>query len=137
MSFGSTPPSSHPYRPLNQGVANTGTGTQSGALKHSGLGIASFLTAICLGFALIALIAVAGVVEASNPGGMDGESATALMIGLGIFAIIGLSFIGLALGFVGVFAANRSKVFAILGVVFNGLLLLAIGALFVIGTAAG
>ncbi|TWU43455.1 hypothetical protein Q31b_24960 [Novipirellula aureliae] len=137
MSFGSTPPHSYPYRPLNQDVGNPGYGTYSERLKHSGLGIVSFLTAICMGFALFALIAVAAIIEGSNPGGMDEESASAIIVGLCVFAIIGLTFLGLALGFVGIFAANRNRIFPILGVMFNGLLLLAITALFLIGIATG
>ncbi|MGU5664526.1 hypothetical protein [Aeromonas sanarellii] len=53
--------------------------------KHSGLGIASFITSIVSGLLIFLLIGVAGVMEASTPGGIDEESA-----GAGVMVISGV-----------------------------------------------
>ena len=46
---------------------------------------------------------------------------------------VGLSFIGLILGFISLFMNNRRKVFGIIGVILNGLLVFGFGALVVAG----
>ena len=48
---------------------------------HSGLGIASFIISLAAGAALVVLLGIAGVIE-SQPGGMDEESAGAVLVGL-------------------------------------------------------
>ena len=51
-------------------------------LKHSGLGIASFIVSIAAGVCIFFTFVIAGAIEATTPGGMNEESATAVVIGL-------------------------------------------------------
>ena len=87
--------------------------------KHSGLGIASFTISILSGISIFLLIVVAGVIEASTPGGMDEDSAGAIVVGLFLFAFLGAAFLALGLGIGGVLQKGRKKIFAILGTVFS------------------
>jgi len=101
--------------------------------KHSGLGIASFILAIFAGFTAFALVVTAGVLEASTPGGIDDESPVAIIIGLSLFAIIGVNLLGIALGVAGIFQPNRYRTFPVLGILFNLMLIMAFLLLVVIG----
>ena len=105
--------------------------------KHSGLGIASFITSMVAGVLIFLLIVIAGVMEASTPGGIDEESPAAVAIGLFLFAFIGLALVALGLGVGGLMQANRKKIFAILGTVFSSVSI--VGTLFImlLGLAAG
>jgi hypothetical protein len=102
--------------------------------KHSGLGIASFILSILTGVGAFVLVVVAGVVEASTPGGMDENSAVAVVIGLGIIGVTILEILALGLGVAGLLQSNRTKILAVLGVLFSTAALLGMAALFVIGT---
>lgn len=86
--------------------------------KHSGLGIASFITSIASGILIFVLIIIAGVIETTTPGGMDENSLTAVIIGLSFFAFLGISLIALGLGIAGLFQKDRKNILAILGTVF-------------------
>jgi len=59
--------------------------------KHSGLGIASFVTAIVSGILIFILTVAAGVIHASSPGGMDDKSPAAVVIGLCLIFFIFLA----------------------------------------------
>jgi hypothetical protein len=107
------------------------------APRHSGLGIASFITSIVSGICIFAAIALAGVMEASTPGGIDEESAGAIMLGLALFAFMGLSLVALGLGIGGLFQKERKKVFAILGMVFAAATLLGTVSIIALGLAMG
>ena len=58
-------------------------------LKHSGLGIASFIVSIAAGVCIFFTFVIAGAIEATTPGGMNEESVTAT-ITLGTVALIAL-----------------------------------------------
>lgn len=103
-------------------------------LKHSGLGITSFALSILVGFLLFAAIAVAGVMESSRPGGLDEESPVAVVMGLGIIALLGLNLVAFGIGIGALFQRDRKKIFAILGTVFSSLIFLGCIALFVVGS---
>ena len=103
--------------------------------RHSLLGIASFAIAIFAGLTAFALIVIAGVMEASTPGGMSEESVQAIVIGLGIFGVLALNLLGAGLGIAGLVVPNRSRVFGILGLIFNLLVIFGIAGLLVIGLA--
>ena len=101
---------------------------------HSGLGIASFIISLAAGAALVVLLGIAGVIE-SQPGGMDEESAGAIVLGL-ILALTALAqVLALGLGIAALVQTGRSKLFGVLGTVFasTGLvgtvLILLLGAL--------
>ena len=106
-------------------------------LKHSGLGIASFITAIVSGVFVFLLVVIAGAIEVSTPGGMDEESASAVIIGLLLFALVGALLVAIGLGIAGLVQNGRKKVFAVLGTVFSTAILLGTVFLLIIGIAMG
>jgi hypothetical protein len=88
---------------------------------HSGLGIASFVTSLACAILVLIMLAIAGVMEASTPGGLDEESPAAMGVGCGMFIFLLGSLVALGLGIGALFQQNRNKVFPILGVVLSGL----------------
>jgi hypothetical protein len=105
--------------------------------KHSGLGIASFAMSIVSGVMLFAMIAVATYFAAQNPEQFNEESPQAIIVGLGIFAGMGLAVIGLGLGIAGLAQSNRIKLFAILGLIFNAVVFLGVCGIIGLGLAVG
>jgi hypothetical protein len=101
--------------------------------KHSMLGIASFVLSLLTGFALFALIVVAGVLETTTPGGLDEKSPVAMIVGLLLFAGMGVDIVANGLGIAGVFQKDCKIVFAILGTVFSALTLLGVVGNIVLG----
>lgn len=87
--------------------------------KHSGIGIASFITSIVSGILTFLLIVIAGAIEVSTPGGMDEDSMSALIIGLLVIAFMGTNLIALGLGIGGLVQEKKKKIFAILGTIFS------------------
>lgn len=75
------------------------------------------LLALGLGFLMLMLFLVAGLVELSSPGGMNPESAEAIIIGFGFFALLLALLLPIALAIGGLFQPGRSKVFPIIGLV--------------------
>lgn len=106
-------------------------------LKHSGLGIASFIVSIFSGGLMFITVVIAGLIEASSPDGMDETSPVAMMVGFAIFGFVGISLIALVLGIVGLFQSDRKKIFALLGTIFSALTILGIAALILIGITMG
>tara|TARA_B100001059_G_scaffold226641_1_gene255370 strand:+ start:82476 stop:82805 length:330 start_codon:yes stop_codon:yes gene_type:complete len=107
------------------------------ALKHSGLGIASFITSIVAGILIFVLIVIAGIMEASTPGGIDETSADAVIIGLFLLAFLGASIVAFGLGISSLIQKNRKKIFGILGTTFSALIVLGTAFLIVLGLAMG
>jgi hypothetical protein len=101
--------------------------------KHSRLGIASFCLAIAGGMIAFVMLVVAGILESSTPGLMDGDSPESMMVGAGFIGAGLVLLIGVGLGIGGLCESRRKKVFATLGLVLNILALLGIGVLMVIG----
>ena len=87
--------------------------------KHSGLGISSFIIGIATAILIFAEIVIAGMMEASTVGGIDEESPQAVILGLALFATMGMCLVGAGLGIAALFQKNRKKVFAILGIIFS------------------
>lgn len=105
--------------------------------KHSGLGIASFITSIVSGILIFLVIVIAGVMEASTPGGIDEESVGAVMVGLFLFAFLGAALVALGLGIGGLLQKERKKIFAILGTVFAAVSLVVTIFIMILGLAMG
>lgn len=101
--------------------------------KHSGLGIASFVLALALALIMFGLFVVAGVMEASTPGGLDEESPQAVAVGLGIIGTGFGNLVGLILGIAGLCQSGRMKVFAAIGVLLNGFILAGTAATIALG----
>lgn len=106
------------------------------AARHSGFGIASFIISLAAAIGLFLLVVIAGVMEASSPGGIDEESAGALFLGLMIFGAIGIDLLALLFGIIGVFQKDRKKIFSILGIIFSALSVTGIASLMMLGLAA-
>jgi hypothetical protein len=104
--------------------------------EHSRMGIASFVLAIVVSILAFLTIFVAGVLQATTPGGMNDLAA-----GLVGFAIIGCclaNLVGLGIGAAGLLQRRRpKKVFAILGAIGNGAVVLGVVALIVLGATYG
>lgn len=127
---------------------NNGFSTPPAPLKHSGLGIASFVLALAslLGIVLSLVLSASFASQFINADpaeieriieGGDGEVAAIMGVGLLIIASLGLSFVGLILGVIGAFMKSRKKVFSIIGIVLNGLIVIGSIFLFIIGIALG
>jgi hypothetical protein len=102
-------------------------------MKHSGLGVASFIMAMVLGVLDFAIFVYAGLVEAGTPGGMDEESVVAILLGLFIIGSVFANVAGIALGIAGAIQRDRQKVFSILGVIFNSAIIFGMIGLIIIG----
>lgn len=87
--------------------------------KHSRIGIASFITSIVVGILVFSVIVIAGVAEASTPGGIAHKPAIAAVIGLSIIGLLLVDVVALGLGIGGLCQRDRNKIFAILGTVFS------------------
>ena len=108
-------------------------------LKHSGLGIASFILALASGLTFIigmimSVMSVMGDngiisstmdpnnVEAIESAMMNSDAMVGIMVAGFIIMFAGLlSFIGLVLGIIGLIIKNRKKVFAIIGTIMNAI----------------
>lgn len=104
-------------------------------LKHSGLGIASFIVSIAAGVCIFFTFVIAGAIEATTPGGINEESATAVVIGLLLVIFLFAALVSLGLGIGGLLQKERKKVFAILGTVFSAAIILCTVALIALGLA--
>ncbi len=125
--------SDSPYRPPAAPVGDPAK--SAGELKHSGLGIASFVISILSGILMFLLFAIAGVVGATTPGGMDEKSMVAIVIGLSLFAGLFVALLALGLGIGGLLQKERRKLFAILGTVASAATILGAVALLALGLA--
>jgi len=102
-------------------------------LKHSGVGIASFVLCMISGVSLFVLFGVAGYMESQSPAGMSEDDPTTMLLGVALIAAAMAQFLAFILGVVGLFQANRKKIFAILGTIFSLLAILIFGGLMVVG----
>lgn len=112
------------------------TGDTLVEVKHSGLGIASFVISTVMGVAMLVLIVLAGVLETTTPGGMDEESLAAVLIGLFMFAFLFIDLLAAGLGIAGLLQKDRKKIFAILGVIIAVATILLTMLLLVVGLMA-
>jgi hypothetical protein len=103
-------------------------------VRHSGVGIASFVLGVLAGLTAFGLLAVGVTLAMGARGEIDDGTVMVASLGLGLMGAIALALVGLVLGIGGLAQANRRKVFAILGVCCNGVVLLGIAALIVLGT---
>jgi hypothetical protein len=105
--------------------------------KHSGLGIASFITSIVSGLLIFLIAVILAVMEGSTPGGIDEESVGAVLGGLGLFALLGAAVFALGLGVGGLLQKERKKIFAVLGTVFSALTIVVTTFVMLLGLAMG
>jgi hypothetical protein len=101
--------------------------------KYSGFGIASFITSVASAILVFITMVVAGVLQATTPGGMDNNSETTIIIGLFIIGFLFATLIALGLGVGGLFQRKRKKVFSIFGIIFSSVTLICTILVIVIG----
>jgi len=114
----------------------------AGTMKHSRLGIASFVLGVAIILFVIFVILLFTVIATMNhrDNFWDPESLTAnqrlmMMMSLTGFAVIMGHLLGVALGIAGVAQKNRKLIFAVLGLELNAGALLLIGVI-AVGLAA-
>ena len=105
------------------------------SLKHSGLGIASFILSLVSGVFSVGSVVVAGVLT-MRAGGMNETSPEAMLVGCCIIAFMFLALVALGLGVAGLMQADRKKVFAILGCVGSIMTIVGIIGLMILGMMA-
>ena len=104
---------------------------------QSKLGIASLLISIFTAIGLFIVFLVAGVMESNTYGGIDEESAGAIILGLFIFAFGFLDLLAIGLGIAGIFQKTRDRITAIIGAIISSATLIITLSLIGIGLAMG
>lgn len=102
-------------------------------IRHSGLGITSFVLAIINLLIFIAALVIGGIISTQNLSSFDETSPLAVVLGAIIILSFVLSLLGLGLGIAGVCSRNKKKIFAILGVIFNLVFIITVTVLFIFG----
>jgi hypothetical protein len=105
-------------------------------LKHSGLGIASFVISLAAGALMLGLFVLAGFVHIASQGALGAHRGTVAVIGLGVISMLLVHTVGAGLGIGGICQKDRKKLFAVLGLCFNGFVLAGTIALMIIGKIA-
>ena len=104
---------------------------------QSKLGIASLLISIFTAIGLFIVFLIAGVMESNTYGGMDEESAGAIILGLFMFGFGFLDLLSIGLGIAGIFQNTRERITAIIGTTVASATLIITVSLIAIGLAMG
>lgn len=104
-------------------------------LKHSGMGVAAFVMSIIAGVLMFLLIAATAVMTAGSPGGLDSNSAAAILVGLVMIFLLGIDVVAIGLGLAGLMQRDRKRVFPILGLVIATATILGTIVLVIIGNS--
>ena len=102
---------------------------------QSKLGISSLLISIFVAIGLFVVVLIASVMESNTYGGIDEESALAIILGLFIFAFGLLDLLAIGLGIAGIFQNIRSRITAIIGTIISSATLIITISLIAIGYA--
>lgn len=106
-------------------------------VRHSGLGIASFVTSLSAGLLLFGAVAVAAVMQATSHGeGIDQTAPATVLAGLVMIFGLALELVAVGLGIAGLCQRGRRRLFAALGLVFAGSMMVIMLLLFVVGKLA-
>ena len=100
---------------------------------QSKLGIAALLISIFTAIGLFIVFLIAGLMESNIYGGIDEESAGAIILGLFIFGFGFLDLLALGLGIAGIFQKTRERITAIIGTIISSATLTITLSLIVIG----
>ena len=104
---------------------------------QSKLGIASLLISIFTAIALFIVCIIAGVIDSNTYGGIDEESAAAIILGLFICGFWFLDLVAIGLGIAGIFQHIRNRITAIIGTIIAVATLIISVSLVLIGFAMG
>ena len=102
---------------------------------QSKLGIAALIISIFTALGLFLLFLIAGVMESNTYGGIDEESAGAIIVGLLIFGFSFLDLLAIGLGIAGIFQKTRERITAIIGTIISSAILIITVSLVGIGLA--
>ena len=105
-------------------------------LKHSGLGIVSFLLSLFTAMGAFGLFAIAAVLSMAHHAPPEARHMGQALFVLCLIALVFTDLVALGLGVAGLAQSERKKLFAVLGTVFAGLQV-AIVLLLVVIRAAG
>lgn len=103
--------------------------------KHSGMGIASFVTSIVIGLSIMMCYFFIAFKTVASGGSIDSHSSFAIVTGLIILGLIMFDMIALGLGIAGVIQKDRKKIYAILGIIISAAMILSVVVLMFIGLA--
>lgn len=106
-------------------------------IKHSGLGIASFIIGIIQSIASFTAIIISGATYATYSIPTENQEIIFAIIGLVIFVGLFIHLIGIGLGIAGLLQKNRKKVFSILGLIFNISCVMVVILIICLGLIAG
>ena len=104
---------------------------------QSKLGIASLLISIFTAIGLFIVVLIASVMEANTYGGIDEESAGAIILGLFFLGFGFLDLLAIGLGIAGIFQNQRRRATAIIGTIISSAILIITVSLIGIGLAIG
>jgi len=104
---------------------------------QSKLGIASLLISIFVAIGLFIVFLIAGVLESNTYGGIDEESAGAIILGLFIFGFGFLDILAIGLGIAGIFQKTKERITAIIGTIVSSATIIITVSLIGIGLAMG
>ena len=104
---------------------------------QSKLGIASLLISIFTAIGLFIVFLIAGVMESNTYGGIDEESAGAIILGLFLFGFGFLDLLAIGLGIAGIFQKTRERITAIIGTIVSSASLIITVSIIGIGFAMG
>lgn len=82
---------------------------------QSRMGVVSLALAVASALVSFLIVLIAGVWEVSAPGGVDENSAAAVLLGLTLFGSLGVNLVSLGLGIAGIVQKSRNRVFAFIG----------------------
>ncbi len=106
-------------------------------LKHSGLGITTFVLGLIAPIGLIICIIIAGVAESSTYGGIDSRSTFAIVTGLFMLVFIIMGLVTIGLGIAAFVQKGYKKLLPIIGFTFSTVVLFMAVVLMIIGANAG
>jgi len=104
---------------------------------QSKLGIASLLISIFTAIGLFLVVLIASVMDSNTYGGIDEESAGAIILGLFIIGFGFLDLLAIGLGIAGIFQNIRRRATAIIGTIISSATLIITVSLIGIGLAMG
>jgi len=105
-------------------------------MKHSGVGIASFIVSIIGSLLMFLLFVIAGAIQLSTPGGVDENSPAAMVIGLMLFLLMFALLVALGLGIGALCQSDRKRLFGVLGTILSAVSLLLTLILLAVGLVA-
>ena len=108
---------------------------ESSQKTYSGLGLASLCLSILAGLGIFGAIAYAVYIQVTTGAEITSQRGTMMLVGLAMIGCVLLGIVGIVLGTVGLFQANRRKLLPVLGLIFNVLVFLMFGVLYAIGVS--